>query len=81
MEEKEKEEPVAQSQLDDTVSYKKLYDELLEKSNKDKETILRLTKERDEANSTLVTLGSKKNDEPSEFEKVFGGLKIWLLNH
>lgn len=59
------------------LSYKKLYNDLLIENNKDKQTIERLTKEKDEAVSTLVSLGnSKKGEEPNEFEKVFGGLKI-----
>lgn len=60
----------------ETIDYKQMYDELVEKNNKDQETIARLNKEKDEAISTLISFGTKKGEEPNEFEEIFGRVNI-----
>lgn len=76
MEEENKEEKQEENVSRETIDYEKKYNELLSQSNKDQETIARLNKEKEEAISTLISFGTKKGEEPNEFEEIFGRVKI-----
>lgn len=72
-EQKETDENVSR----ETIDFESKYNELKEQHEKDTKKIEQLTKERDEANSTMLSFQTKKGEEtPNEFEQIFGRLKV-----
>jgi len=85
MENEEKEITEETVKTEEKVEEKVVKSKSIEELEKEMATIIaerdKFKKERDEANSNLREMSTgKKEDEKSEFDELFGGVRKWLLN-